>query len=390
MDGEAGQRIGAPGPFAVNVASAAELDCVLAEWRDLALNAAEPNAFYGPAMLPPALKAFAGENPAVVLVRDGGGVLIGLAPVAPLRGYSRLPVRYVATWMHEHCFFAAPLVRRGQEQAFFRAFFDAVETRGAFLRLRHLDADGPLYAAAVAVAAETGRLSAPSARHARALLRGPWTTDDYLKGSLNGKRRKELRRLRSRLAEQGAVSFDRLGPGDSLDPWTEDFLKVEASGWKGEAGTALGSKAASATFFRAATSAAHRAGELQMFRLRLGEKTIAAAVNFASAGAIYAFKIAYDETYARYSPGVMLEIEMMKALEGGPSLCFIDSCARAEHPMIDRLWRARRTISALNVSRRGAVERALFKLLTGLERASERTRAVQSAKDDQDPDDDDL
>jgi CelD/BcsL family acetyltransferase involved in cellulose biosynthesis len=401
MDGDRAQDVdaarrlaGAASAAAVGaVVSAGALQPLTPEWGDLASDAAEPNAFYAPAMLIPALGAFADEKPDVIAVRDAGGRLIGLAPVAPLKGYSRLPIRYVSTWMHKHCFFAAPLVRHGHERAFFHAFFDAVEQRGAFLRLRHLDASGPLFTAAAAVAAETGRLSAPSARYTRAMLLSPWTTDDYLKGSMSGKKRKDLRRLRSRLNEEGAVSVDLLGPGEDIAPWADEFLELEASGWKGKAGTAMGAEPASAQFFRQAADAAHRAGELQLFRLRSGARTIAAAVNFRSAGALYAFKVAYDETYARFSPGVMLEIEMMKAIEGATDLCFIDSCAKAEHPMIERLWRERRTIEALNISRRDAAGKAIFRVLTGLERASERRRAAEAARnanDDQDPADDDL
>lgn len=394
MHGDGANKIGSERTRAAERAAgasfqpAAALAGIAGEWRDLAANAVEPNSFYAPAMLLAALDAFAAERPEVALVRDGAGRLIGLAPIAPLRGYSRLPVRYVATWMHKHCFFGAPLVRPGHEEAFFSAIFDLVERRGAFLRLRHLDADGPLYAAAAAVAQRTGRLSSPSARYSRAMLRGPWRTDDYLKVSLSGKKRKDLRRLRSRLEEEGAVAVDRLGAGADIDPWTEEFLALEAAGWKGKAGTAMGGEAASTQFFRQAAGAAHRTGDVQMFRLRLGARTIAAAVNFAGAGVVYAFKVAYDEAFARYSPGVMLEIEMMKALEGTSGLSFVDSCAKAEHPMIERLWRERRKISALNVSRRDAPSKALFRLLAALEGASEAVRKPKEMSEDESGDGD--
>ncbi|HBK93039.1 MAG TPA: CelD-like protein [Parvularcula sp.] len=358
------------------------------EWSDLAANAVEPNAFYAPQVLLPALSAFADEKPAVAVVRGACGRLIGLAPLAPLRGYSHLPVRYVATWMHKHCFFAAPLVRRGAEAAFFAALFDAVEDRGAFLRLRHLDASGPLYAAAAAAAAETGRLSAPSARYARAMLTAPWSTDDYLKESMRGKHRKDLRRRRARLEETGALAFERLDALTDLDAWAEEFLALEASGWKGAAGTALRQDAASARFFKAAVRRARAAGALQFFRLRHAGRTIAAAVNFSGGGVAYSFKIAYDEEFARYSPGVMIEIEIMRALEGDASVSTIDSCAKVEHPMIDRLWRERREICALNISRRDMASKALFRLLTMLERASEEARGKAEKPAAEDGDDD--
>jgi CelD/BcsL family acetyltransferase involved in cellulose biosynthesis len=354
------------------------LESLATEWRELAAHAVEANAFYGPALLIPALYAFEGDRPELVIVRDEASRLIGLAPIAPLKGYSRLPVPYVSTWLHKHCYFAAPLVRAGAERQFFRTFFDFVERRGAFLRLRHLDAEGPLHAAASTAGAETGRLISPSARYERAMLPGPWATDDYLQLSLRGKHRKDLRRRRARLQETGAVRFEAFTDGGDLAAWTEEFLALEAAGWKGANGTALRQEAASALFFREAVRRSHDAGELQFFRFRLGDRTIAAAVNFRAREVSYAFKIAYDESFSRYSPGVMIEIEIMQALEAA-GLSMIDSCAKAEHPMIERLWRERRTIEALNVSRRDPAAKALFRLLMMLEGAAERARNKRAA-----------
>jgi len=361
---------------------------IIDEWRDLAVNAVEPNVFYAPAMLLPALRAFAAERPEIAVVRDGAGRLIGLAPVAPQKGYSRLPVRYLATWMHKHCFFAAPLVRRGFEEEFFGALFDLIERRGAFLRLRHLDAEGPLHAAAAAVAKQTGRISSPSAGYARAMLAAPWTTDDYIKISLNGKRRKELRRLRARLEDEGSVQFEASCPGDDLEAWAEEFLALEASGWKGRRGTAMRQDPASARFFIEAVQHASSVGDVRFFRLKLSARPLAAGVNFQSGAVSFAFKIAYDEAFARFSPGVMLEIEIMQAMEGSPGLSLIDSCAKNQHPMIDRLWRGRRAIAALNISRRDGPSKSLFRLLMMLERASEAARKdkepAEGAGDDDD------
>ncbi len=358
------------------------------EWGGLSANAVEPNPFYGPALLLPALDAFGNEGAETVIVRDAAGRLIGLAPIAPQKGYSRLPVPYIATWMHPHCFFASPLVRPGSERAFFRAFFALAERRGAFLRLRHLDADGLLFAAALSVAAETGRLASPSARYRRALLKGGWQTEAVLAASFDGKKRKELRRLRNRLGDHGAVSFTTLSRAGDVAAWTETFLALEAGGWKGRAGTALASDPAAARFFSAAVAAAFGEGMVRFHRLDVGGEIIAMIVNFVEGGAGYSFKIAHDEAYARYSPGLMIEIDMMKALEGAAGLAFIDSCAKADHPMIDRLWRERRTISALNISRRDAPSKALFRLLTMLERVSEAARkpAMKTAEPDGDDD----
>lgn len=363
-------------PFAVSAAwlTPREAVAIETEWADLAANAIEANPFYSPALLIPALDAFASENVRLALVRDARGRLVALAPFAPAVGYSRLPVRYLATWMHEHCFFAAPLVRTGSEKEAFPALYNLAEGEGAFLRLRHLAAAGPIRAAAIDAAEKTGRLASPSARYSRAVLSAGYETDACLRETLTGKKRKELRRLRARLDAEGRVSFETLAERDDLSLWMQDFLALESSGWKGRAGTALAAKPESRAFFAAALARAFDAGALNFHRFAVNDRPIAMIVNFKGGGDCYSFKIAYDEEFARYSPGVMLEIEMMRALEKREGLSFVDSCAAPDHPMINSLWRERRAIEALNISGKSAGARTVFRVLTGLERIGERLR----------------
>ena len=59
----------------------------------------------------------------------------------------------------------------------------------------------------------------------------------------------------------------------------------------------------------------------------------------------FAFKIAYDENYSKFSPGVLLELKNIHHLfKQSPPLAWMDSCADPDHPMIDHLWKERRTI----------------------------------------------
>jgi CelD/BcsL family acetyltransferase involved in cellulose biosynthesis len=350
------------------------------ELASLAADAIEVNPYFSPPLLRPALRLLATGDVSPVIVRDGGGEPIAFAPLRPIRGYSRLPVRYAATWMHDHCFFAAPLVRRGCEQAAFGGLFAAADRMGAFLRLASLDADGPLCAAAAQAAADDGRKTSPSGGYQRAMLRGGFDAEATLNAALPGKKRKELRRQKNRLGDLGSVSFEILQPGGDIDRWTDEFLALEASGWKGRAGTALASRPEHEQFLREAVRRAHEARSLQFCRLASGAATVAMIINFIERGAAYSFKIAFDEAYARFSPGVLLEIELLNALASRADLAFIDSCAQADHPMIDSIWRERRSIAALNISRRDAASKALFDVLTGLERAAEIRRERSKPK----------
>ncbi len=72
--------------------------------------------------------------------------------------------------------------------------------------------------------------------------------------------------------------------------------------------------------------------------------------NYVGHDAAYAFKSAYDEAYARYSPGVLLELENMRVTREEVSVPWMDSCAVPNHPTLDRIWSARRRVEARVVS----------------------------------------
>jgi hypothetical protein len=59
-----------------------------------------------------------------------------------------------------------------------------------------------------------------------------------------------------------------------------------------------------------------------------------------------AFKITYDEAYAKYSPGVLLELENIRQLHQG-CLSWMDSCAAPNRFMINQLWPERVEVQSL-------------------------------------------
>ncbi|HEX4874293.1 MAG TPA: hypothetical protein VFV06_05265, partial [Sphingorhabdus sp.] len=93
----------------------------------------------------------------------------------------------------------------------------------------------------------------------------------------------------------------------------------------------------------------------------------------------FSFKTAFDEDYARFSPGVLLQIHNLALLEReGIEWC--DSCAAQDHPMIDSIWSGRRAIGRYSVAIGGPVRRAGFAILLAAEKAKGRLRQVSSRK----------
>ena len=96
----------------------------------------------------------------------------------------------------------------------------------------------------------------------------------------------------------------------------------------------------SATSYQGASSA----GKLMMLGLFLDGKPLALQCNLLSGTGSFAFKTAFAEDYATSSPGTLLELVNIELLHSSSGAKWMDSCAVAEHPVLNRLWMERRLI----------------------------------------------
>lgn len=358
---------------AVNARAAAwpEFDTVeaRAQWDALAERAAEPNPFHESWYLLAALRALDPGGTVRLFAVTSRGELIGLLPLRHEPRYYGRPIPQLCNWTHGNSFLGAPLVAAGHEQEFWRALLDWADgnaRRALFLHIAQLPLGGPLHAALEAVLADHGRLGALVHREERAMLASTLSPDGYFEESLSAKKRKELRRQHARLSELGALTFERNTDDAGLRDWTEAFLALEHSGWKGSAGSALASHHATAALFRDALAGAAALGRLERLTLRLDGDPVAMLVQFLTPPGAFSYKTAFDERFARFSPGVLLQRENLDLLTH-PAVRWCDSCAAADHPMIDHIWRERRAIGRFSIAIGGRVRRALFRQLVRLE-----------------------
>src|SRR5262249_38625708 len=124
----------------------------------------------------------------------------------------------------------------------------------------------------------------------------------------------------------------------------------EASGWKGEGGSALASDEAARKFFVAVATEGFRQGRLMMLAFCLDGRPVAPRGNFLAGRGGFAFKNAFDERDAHFSPGVLIEIETIRRLHARPEIQWMDSCTASDNFMLNRLWIDRRTIQTLLVA----------------------------------------
>lgn len=329
---------------------------------------AEANVFAHPDMLLPAMAALDGDGSArLVMVSDDGSSLIGVMPVTVAAKLGRFPLTTVANWTHANSFLSPICVAAGQEAAFWSALIPALANFAPNARALMIDAlpeGGSVHTGLMQAAESLGLPTATEQRVVRAMLapdtvRERGWAEAYWDAGVRPKKRKELRRQWNRLNDEGVVAMGELGADEDAAPWIAEFLALEKSGWKGANGSAIASQTGTEAFFRAAISAAHARGGLCFTALRLDGRAIAMLLTLINGSAGFSFKTAFDEAYARYSPGVLLQRESLNIL-GARRLEWIDSCAAQDHPMIDSLWHERRSIVGVSVALPGASNRIAY------------------------------
>ena len=344
----------------------------IAAWDALAHAASEPNPFYESWYLLPSLRALDPAGAVVLLVLRAQGELVGLLPVRREPRYYGHRLPHWRNWVHANCFAGHPLVARGYERAFWNAALDWFDHRSGsalFLHLAQCPLGGPLHHALREELAARPRRAATVLCEERALLETTLAPEDYLVASLSGKKRKELRRQHRRLAEEGTLDITRHHDATGVRDWAEAFLALERRGWKGAAGSALACDRRTTALFVEALEGAAQRGRLERLALRLDGRPIAMLASFLAPPGAFSYKTAFDEDYARFSPGVLLQAENLALIER-PDLAWVDSCAAQDHPMIDHFWRERRAIACHSIAIGGALRRALFGALLRREKSA--------------------
>ncbi len=250
--------------------SVADLARVELHWRDLAARALEPNPFAESAFLIPAVRNVTQRRLTALCVWESpkrtrlNGFAILRARLAPFA--------FVDVWRSER----APLPRfaRGPRKGdvALEAIVDWLALHRPWavgLSVAKVDVDSGLAKALRAIAARRSLRIDASNPCLRAAL--PCGLGANFAALLGANRRKEWGRARRRLEERGklevAWSEDRLA--------IEDFLALEASGWKRERGTALLADPNRAAFARAMLDGFASDGRLRIARLSLDGRLIA-------------------------------------------------------------------------------------------------------------------
>ena len=322
----------------------------------LSARTAEPNVFFNPRFLAPAMPRLEDREVRLAVIRDGDEYrnrLRLLVPFSVERPAIPLGVPVMRTWSSPFGPLGTPLVDRDDPIGVIEDFFSMLSRPHLKLPkvfvLPDMRLDGPVASLLTSFADSRSLTLVTTGKVERPVLESDADGEDYLKASLRSHHYREFRRLKRRLADLGKLEHIVARGPDEIRHAIESFLTLEAAGWKGRERTAMAIDRYRAAFAR---EAVHRLAEQDMCRihmLTLDGRAIACLVVFVEAGVAYTWKTAYDETLSAYSPGTLLMIEVTKQHLDDPNIVMTDSCAVPDHPVMSRLWSERKPMGTLVV-----------------------------------------
>lgn len=326
------------------------------ELDHLSARTIEPNVFFNPRFLAPAMPRLEDREVRLAVIRDGDDYrsrLRLLVPYSVEKPSVPFGVPVMRTWSSPFGPLGTPLLDRDDPEGVVADFFAMLARPHLKLPkvfvLPDIRLDGAVARMLSSIADAKGLPLQITGRFDRPFLENKLSGEDYLKASLGNRHYKEFRRLGRRLADQGVVEHKVARTQDEVRQGLEQFLTLEASGWKGRKRTAMAIDRYRAAFAR---EAVHRMSEHDLCRihaLTLDGRTIASLVVFVEAGVAYTWKIAYDETMAAFSPGVLLMMEVTAQHLDDPNIVMTDSCAVPDHPMVGKMWSERKPMGTLVV-----------------------------------------
>ncbi|HSE08345.1 MAG TPA: GNAT family N-acetyltransferase [Nocardioidaceae bacterium] len=314
------------------------IDRLAPEWRQLCNRAEHDEPFYRPEWVSTYLDAFEPDAHLLLLEARVEGRLTAVLPLVETRGgWRKLWARTLQGAANIHsCRFDIPRERGQTGEASVAKIWSTLRGLPGWdlVIIPRVPSGG----AADALVSQAARDGYPTGLwRGWQAMESPYLEVDLAPGedptTIAGHahfRRNVRRRLR-RAMEKYEVRLRRV---EDADPEAlEAFFELERRSWKGTTGTAIACNEATRYFYTAAATVAAQSGYLSLYFLDFDGVPVAGHLGLRYKGRYYMPKVAYDEDYAKYSPGHLL-------LRG-----IIEDCAKDGPAVVDFLglmapWKA--------------------------------------------------
>lgn len=318
-----GRCFGVPPPVLERldcVTTLEELDALKADWNDLAQ--VDPTPFGCHAWYANWWRSFGGRWRLSIPVLWRGSQLAAAFPLCERHGRVR-------SMTNDHTPVFRPLARDG---AALRAVVGAAMGRAGALSLSALPVGEPVVVEMIELVRGARRLCL--------LERGEVSPVVDTRGDFESYRRRmrskwgSIERKQRKMQREHRAVFTLLKAPSDVELELRRGFAVEASGWKGERGTAITSSAATQAFYRALALDFHAAGQLRLSTIVLDGAVVAFDLAVLHRRRLYVMKTGFDESFAQLSPGMVLRRAVIER-------CFEDGVEAHDFAGPDAPWKQR-------------------------------------------------
>jgi len=371
------QRADDDPPLRANWIGADELRSRLEAWDTLAKNSVSINVAFESNVLLPALEHLATESVRVLIVEDVGAEshcnIVGLVPVESKSIY-RLPFKAAEIWKHDQCFDATPLLHENFAAEAWQLICEKLKADDfSLLSLDTVSGEAGVDDIFRSVEQKQRIVRFQRDEYQRAAFTPAQSVEDYVQQHVSKSVRKNTSRLLRRLEDQGTVTWETSNESSDYEQLTADFLRIEASGWKGREGTALASTEATKAFYDEMIRESAQVGKARFLSLKLDGRPVAMLSDIQSGQFVYSYKTAYDDEFAPFSPGQQVEVKNLEFLHRD-GIELGDSCTSSGNSNINRIWGQKLRFQNLILSLSPGLARTAVRALPLVQSAVHRLR----------------
>ncbi|HEU0025145.1 MAG TPA: GNAT family N-acetyltransferase [Thermoleophilaceae bacterium] len=160
-------------------------------------------------------------------------------------------------------------------------------------------------------ASEAGRRHVIARQHVSPIVDLVGTYEDW-RASSRPRWSAPLERFRRKMARDHEAEFSIVEPPESLEAELARGFAVEASGWKGQGGTAIVSDPGTMTFYSELAHSFADRGELRLSRIVLDGEWAAFDLCLLHRRRLYLLKTGYDERFRRLAPGLVMRLSIIE------------------------------------------------------------------------------
>ena len=309
-----------------------------------------------PYALPAVLRATqaSGQQASALICTDASGDVLGLWPLAKHR---LLPgsAALIGPLVPRYDVTSSPLIAAHAIPDVLKAMLAALQQDSLaprLLKLNNLQAEGPVWEALQQLDRD-GMIGVTTLETWERSIFEPKKTRTGLldsKTMLSPASRKALQRKRQMLADQGHLSLMVHQTVEAVSEAFSRFLALESAGWKGQRGSALQSLPGDAHYFETFLAAMAKADRAFIGEIQLDGRVIASGLFMRCGGEAFFLKTAYDEHFAKQSPGVILDWMISEWLCTQAWFQRLDSGTDASVDPAILIWPARRKMASLVIN----------------------------------------